>query len=85
MEFNNRGILFRNFRKQQPKHPDLVGEATLDGRKFKVAAWKKTGKRGDFYSMAFTLDQPPEPQQQAEPLPAPQPSDAPPTDNDIPF
>ncbi|HEU5125012.1 MAG TPA: hypothetical protein VFW05_13230 [Verrucomicrobiae bacterium] len=53
-EFNNRGILFRNFRKTQPKHPDWIGEATIDGRKFKIAGWKKTGRRGEFHSLAFT-------------------------------
>jgi hypothetical protein len=58
MEFNNRGILFRNYRKKQPKHPDVVGEATVDGRKYKLAGWLKQGKRGEFHSLAFTEDEP---------------------------
>jgi hypothetical protein len=59
MEYNNRGILFRNFRKKQPRHPDFIGEATIDGRKFKLAGWTKPGKRGEFHSLAFTEEKPP--------------------------
>ncbi len=81
MEFNNRGILFRNFRKKQPKHPDVVGEATISGRKFKVAGWTKQGKRGEFHSLAFTEE---------ESTPAPDETSAPAEStpekgNDIPF
>jgi hypothetical protein len=56
-DFNNRGLLFKNFRKRQPKHPDVTGEATIDGRKFKIAGWIKQGRRGEFHSLAFTEDQ----------------------------
>src|SRR5690349_12488188 len=44
-DFNKKGILFKNGKKWRPKHPDLTGEATIDGRKFKVAAWVKQGRR----------------------------------------
>ena len=86
MEYNNRGILFRNLRKSQPKHPDVVGEATIDSRKFKIAGWIKPGKRGEFHSLAFTEEQPqaessPKPTQAAEPASVPQPL----PDDDIPF
>jgi hypothetical protein len=70
MEFNNRGILFRNFRKIESKHPDLIGEATIDGRKFKIAGWKKTGRRGEFHSLAFT-EVPPEACVDSESSPSP--------------
>jgi hypothetical protein len=53
-QYNNRGLLFKNLRKRQPKHPDLTGEATISGRKFKLAAWLKPGRRAEFYSIAFT-------------------------------
>lgn len=83
-EYNNRGILFRNFRKKQPKHPDVIGDATIDGRKFKIAGWVKQGKRGDFHSLAFTEEQSqpesPTPSQDAESYEAPRTPD-----DDIPF
>jgi hypothetical protein len=60
-QFNNRGLLFKNLRKRLPKHPDFTGEATVGGRKFKLAAWSKQGRKGDFYSIAFTGEQPAEP------------------------
>jgi hypothetical protein len=69
MEFNNRGILFRNFRKQQPKHPDVIGEATIDSRKFKIAGWKKEGRKGEFHSLAFTLEQAEQPTEAEAPQP----------------
>jgi hypothetical protein len=78
-DFNNRGLLFKNFRKKQPKHPDVTGEATIDGRKFRIAGWIKQGKRGEFHSLAFT-EEIPEPE--ASPSPA-QTTDTP--ENDIPF
>jgi hypothetical protein len=55
-----------------PKHPDFTGEATIDGQKFKLAGWTKSGKRGDFYSLAFTQEQPAteQPAEQAQPGPA---------------
>jgi hypothetical protein len=84
MEFNNRGILFRNNRKRQPKHPDFTGEATIDGRKYKIAGWTKQGKKAEFYSMAFTEDvlKSDEPQPESA-----EQADVPPRveDNDIPF
>jgi len=69
MDFNNRGILFHNNRKRQPKHPDFVGEATIDGRRFKLAAWIKQGRRGEFHSLAFTPEEtnPPQPQEDYTP------------------
>ena len=81
MEFNNRGILFRNFRKKQPKHPDVVGEATIAGHKYKLAGWIKQGKRGEFHSLAFTEEQP-EPQDEASPDTAETPAN---DGNDVPF
>lgn len=66
MEFNNRGILFPNLRKRQPKHPDLTGEATIDGRRYKLAAWRKQGRKGEFFSMAFTAEQDNQPAPQTD-------------------
>ena len=86
-DFNNRGLLFKNWRKRLPKHPDIVGEATLDGRKIKIAGWRKEGRRGHFYSLAFTPDQSPASHDEdAREAQSRQPDPSPPTsDNDIPF
>lgn len=82
-DFNNRGILFVNFRKRQPKHPDFTGEATIDGRKYKIAAWIKQGKKAQFHSLAFTEDVA---QTEQPPPPAPEPQDVPQSiEDDIPF
>jgi hypothetical protein len=82
-DYNNRGILFKNLRKWRPNHPDFTGEATIDGRKFKLAGWVKAGKRGEFYSLAFTQEQ-----SQSEEIPASEsaePREAGCETNDIPF
>ena len=90
-DFNNRGLLFKNHRKRLPKHPDVVGEATLDGRKIKIAGWRKEGRKGHFYSLSFTPEQPADSHHGSEPLTSPepdtqpQPENKPQTDNDIPF
>ncbi|HET7624387.1 MAG TPA: hypothetical protein VFM25_03910 [Verrucomicrobiae bacterium] len=85
MEFNNRGILFRNFRKKQPKHPDVVGEATVDGRKYKIAGWLKPGKRAEFHSLAFTEEQAQPEHCGAMPSAPVEFSESPAPDSDIPF
>jgi hypothetical protein len=82
-EYNNRGLLFRNFRKKQPKHPDVVGEATIDGRKFKIAGWVKPGKRGEFHSLVFTEEQ--AESESDSPSPAPESPENNTTENDIAF
>lgn len=81
-DFNNRGLLFKNFRKRQPKHPDVTGEATIDGRKFKIAGWIKQGKRGEFHSLAFTEELP---EAEAPPAPPDAGETTSTTDHEIPF
>lgn len=51
---DNTGVLFRNDRKGQDKHPDRKGECLIDGKPYWVAGWIKSGKNGDFLSLAFT-------------------------------
>lgn len=51
----NSGLLFKNFRKKQPKHPDYTGTCEVNGVKMEISAWEKplrSGK-GTFLSLSF--------------------------------
>lgn len=48
------GVLFRNDRKEQTKHPDRKGSAVIGGREYWLAGWLKEGSNGQFLSLAFT-------------------------------
>lgn len=49
----NSGVLFKNYRKEKPSHPDYRGNGEFDGYQFEISAWIKEGKRGKFMSLAF--------------------------------
>lgn len=50
---DNSGALFKNDKKEQDNHPDYQGNITVAGRKYRLAAWIKTGKSGiKFMSLA---------------------------------
>jgi hypothetical protein len=47
------GTLFKNAKKTATNHPDYTGTyKDHNGREFEVAAWIKSGKKGDFLSFA---------------------------------
>jgi len=50
---DNSGSLFKNDRKTKEVHPDVTGSATISGQEFYVSGWRKTGQKGDFYSLSF--------------------------------
>lgn len=53
---NGTGTLFYNEKKSSEKHPDMKGTLiTPDGVEYRVSVWKKSGMKGEFFSMA--LDQ----------------------------
>ena len=77
----NSGILFKNDRKTDPKHPDYKGEQDVEGRKFWLSAWIKEGKNGKFLSLSLTP-------KQAQGAPPPQSANqdrAPVADSELPF
>lgn len=51
---DNNGILSKNDKKTEPKHPDYKGDAMVNGEKFWISAWIKEGKNGKFMSLAFS-------------------------------
>ena len=58
---NNSGVLFRNDKKETPKHPDYKGNITVDGTDYWLSAWIKEGKSSKFMGLALSPkdDQPP--------------------------
>jgi hypothetical protein len=47
------GVLLRNDRREKPSHPEFKGEATIEGKKYWVAAWVKEKDGKKFFSLAF--------------------------------
>jgi len=52
---DNSGALFRNTKKELPKHPDYQGQALIGGQEYRMSAWIKEGKNGKFMSLAFSV------------------------------
>ena len=46
------GSLFKNDRKSKDTHPDLTGNAMINGVEYYLSAWRKNGAKGDFYSLS---------------------------------
>ena len=53
MAYDNNGILSKNRRKEKENHPDITGQATIEGKDYWLSGWSKTGKNGPFYSLSF--------------------------------
>ncbi len=49
----NRGVLFKNQRKESDKHPDYTGNINVDGTEFWLSAWIKDGAKGKFMSLSI--------------------------------
>lgn len=86
----NRGVLFKNDRKEKDSHPDYKGQINVGGDEFWLSAWIKDGQKGKFMSISIQEKEQeraaPQSKQAAQPQrsgrPAPNFSDI---DDDIPF
>ena len=89
-DYDNSGILTKNERKQQPKHPDYKGSITVNGEEFWLSAWIKKGERGKLAGKTF-MSLSVEPKEQRQAPPQQQKSTPPPAakaediDEDVPF
>lgn len=45
----NRGVLFKNDKKESDKHPDYTGTINVHGQEFRLAAWIRDAKSGTKY------------------------------------
>lgn len=56
---NMTGIISRNERKTDDKHPDIKGQCEIDGVQYWVDGWAKTRNSdgGKFYSLRFKAKQ----------------------------
>lgn len=50
---DNSGVLFKNDRRENDKHPNAKGSALIDGVEYWVSSWTKEGQKGKFQSLSF--------------------------------
>jgi hypothetical protein len=79
-DYENKGVLFKNDRKEKETQPDYTGKITLGGKEKRLAAWLKDGQRGKFMSLQVS-----DFQEQAQSAPQPQPVLNDDFSDDIPF
>ena len=56
-KYDNSGIVSKNKYKKLDSHPDITGEATVNGVKMKIAGWHKVSEKGSYYSLQFKAEE----------------------------
>lgn len=56
----NRGVLFKNDRKEKANQPDYRGKLNVGGREYQLSAWRKTPKGGGNPFLSISISDPPE-------------------------
>ena len=64
----DRGVLFKNDRKENHNHPDYRGSLNVDGVDYWISAWINSSAKGKFMSLSVKPKE-----QQAPPAPPPAP------------
>jgi hypothetical protein len=72
------GTLFKNDKGDNDKRPDYRGDCLIDGSKYEVSGWVKSGAKGKFLSLSFKPASERQPQRRDS---RPQVDD----DSDVPF
>lgn len=63
----NRGVLFKNHKKESEKHPDYTGKVNVDGTDYRLSAWIKEGKAGKFMSLSVSTKEPKSEKKESKP------------------
>lgn len=49
----NRGVMFKNQKKDSERHPDYTGKVNVDGKDYDLSCWIKQSKSGQkFFSLS---------------------------------
>jgi len=55
---DNRGSIFKNSFKYNPKQPDMTGKALINGVEYRISAWENMTITGNVYlSMSFQTEE----------------------------
>ena len=76
----NRGVLFAEMEKKNPKAPDMTGKLDVNGHEYRIVGWKRRTKDGR-PMLALSIEEP----RQAKSKPAPAQPGPEPFNDDIPW